>query len=174
MNEQEIMDIMNSISYGWIDNQETQHNEVDNSFSIKYILQSPEQTLKNKIGVCWDQVELERYYFNNTNLVFKTYFIVHYDNDKCPTHTFLIYNKNNKVYWFEHSWNKYKGIHEYNSVNELLKDIKQKFITTELNNTYNSNNLVIYEYTKPTYGIGVLDFYKHCEKGKQINQKELI
>lgn len=173
MTEQDIMCIMESISYGWIDKQGTIHNIVDNTYSNNYVLQSPNQVLNTKVGVCWDQVELERYYFNNTNLVFKTYFIVHYDNDKCPTHTFLIYNKNNKVYWFEHSWNKYKGIHEYNSINELLKDIKQKFITTELNNNYNSNNLVIYEYIKPKYGIGVLEFYKHCEQGKQVKVSEL-
>lgn len=174
MNEQKIMNIMESISYGWVDIHGNIHNEVDNIFNSNYKLQSPNQILNSKVGVCWDQVELERYYFEQTNLIFKTYFIVHYDNNKCPTHTFLIYNKNNKIYWFEHSWNKYKGIHEYNNINELLKDIKQKFITTELNNNYNSSNLVIYEYTKPKYGIGVLDFYKHCETGKQVNQKELI
>lgn len=174
MNEQEIMGIMKTISYGWIDTQEITHIEIDNTFSNNYILQSPLQVLKNKVGICWDQVELERYLFSKTNLVFKTYFIVHYDKDKCPTHTFLTYNKNNKVYWFEHSWNNYKGIHRYNNINELLKDIKQKFISTELKNNYNNNNLVIYEYTKPKYGIGVLDFYKHCENGTQVNQKELI
>ncbi len=172
MTEEEIMTSMNEILYGWTDKQSNIKYEVDNTFSSNYILQSPNQVLESKVGVCWDQVELERYYFNKTNLVHKTFFIVHYDNDKCPTHTFLIYYKNNKVYWFEHSWTKYIGIHEYNSINELLKDIKQKFITTELNNNYNSNDLVIYEYTKPKYGIGVLEFYKHCETGNQVRIEE--
>ena len=173
MNEQEIMNIMEKIKYGWLDKNNKVHHEVDNNFSDSYVLQSPTQVLENKIGVCWDQVELERHLFKDTSLEITTYFIVHYDNNKCPTHTFLVYKKDNKIYWFEHSWNKYKGIHEYNNLIELIKDIKQKFITTELNNNYNSTNLVIYEYTKPKYGIGVKDFYKHCETGKQIKVGEL-
>lgn len=174
MTVKEIMNIMDSISYGWKDTKDTIHYKVDETFSGSYILQSPEETINSNVGVCWDQVELERFLFEKTQLSYKTYFIVYYDNDKCPTHTFLTYEKNNKVYWFEHSWSKYKGIHEYNNINELLKDIKQKFINTELNNSYNKMNLVIYEYTKPKYGINVSEFYKHCETGKQVNQKELI
>lgn len=172
MTPKDIMDTLEQITYGWLDKYNKVHYEVDNYFSDNYILQSPTQVLKNKVGVCWDQVELERYLFKDTSLEIDTYFIVHYDNDKCPTHTFLVYKKDNKVYHFEHSWNKYKGIHEYNSLNELLKDIREKFITTELNNVYNKNNLVIYKYTKPKYNIGVLDFYKHCENGIQVKENE--
>lgn len=80
---------------------------------------------------------------------FKTYFIVHYDDDKCPTHTFLIYKENNKYYWFEHSWEKYRGIKAFDTEIDALKDIKEKFIKDELNNKYNSMNLCIYEYSTP-------------------------
>lgn len=170
MTIEEIISIMQDISYGWKDKYNNIHFKIDDSFSKNYILQSPKETLSSKTGVCWDQVELERYLFSKMNLLFKTYFIVHYDKDKCSTHTFLTYHKNNKAYWFEHAWTKFQGIHEYNNTNELIEDIKQKFIITELNNNYNSNNLVIYEYTKPTYGIGVSEFYKHCEKGQQIKE----
>ena len=62
----------------------------------------------------------------------KTYFIVHDDGDKCPTHTFSTYEKSNKYYWFEHLWKRFRGIHEYNFLKELLKDIKDKFIKYEL------------------------------------------
>jgi hypothetical protein len=174
MNENGIMNELDFIDYGWVDKNNNIHKIVDEAFSSNYKLQSPKEVVQNKIGVCWDQVELERYLFDNTNLSYKTYFIVHYDNNKCPTHTFLMYEKNNKVYWFEHSWSKYKGIHKYNSMNELIKDVKHKFISTELNSSYDEMNLVIYEYTKPKYGISVSEFYKHCETGKQVDQKELI
>ena len=168
MNELSIMNLMENIEYGWLDKFKIKHFEVDNTFATSYILQSPEELIISKLGVCWDQVELERYYFEKNNISVKTYFIVHYDNDKCPTHTFLTYDKNNKVYWFEHSWFKYKGIHEYNNINELLNDIKQKFISTELNNIYNKDNLYIYEYNKPQYGIGVESFYNHCESSNKV------
>lgn len=163
-----IMNELNKIEYGWIDKNNTKYKEVNDLFSENYVLQSPEQIIKNKIGVCWDQVELERYLFKKENIKFNTYFIVHYDNDKCPTHTFLIYKENEKYYWFEHSWKLFKGIHEFNTELDALKNIKEKFIKAELNENYNPMNLCIYKYDKPKYGISCLEFYKHCEKGENI------
>ena len=162
-----IMEIMNDIKYGWVDKNNDIHINDFDSFSDNYKLQSPKEVLKNKVGICWDQVELERELLKNKNI--NTYFIVYYDNDKCPTHTFLIYNHNNKYYWFEHSWEKYKGIHEYNDEKDALKDIKDKYIKYELNNNYNSDNLCIYKYDKPKFGISCLEFFKHCESGEKIN-----
>lgn len=166
--DKEILKLMNNINYGYIDKQKKIHEEIDEFFSDNYILQSPKELEKNKYGVCWDQVELERHYFEKYNFNIKTYFIVYYDNDKCPTHTFLVYEKNNKYYWFEHSWNRFRGIYEYGNLDKLLLDVKNKYIKYELENNYNKDNLIIYEYTKPEYNIGVLEFYKHCEKGKKI------
>ena len=53
-----IMKELNKIEYGWIDKNNNKYNEVNNLFSENYVLQSPEQVIKNKIGICWDQVEL--------------------------------------------------------------------------------------------------------------------
>lgn len=164
----DIMNKLNKINYGYKDYNNKLHNTIDEKFGETYILQSPKETIKNKIGVCWDQVELERYLFEKEKINFNTYFIVHYDNDKCPTHTFLIYQNNKKFYWFEHSWEKFKGIHKYETELEALKDIKEKFIKHELNNNYNPMNLCIYKYKKPKYGITCLQFYQHCEKGENI------
>lgn len=172
-NELEIMEKMNEIHYGWVDKDHNLHDEVDKNFSTQYILQSPKEVLQNKIGVCWDQVELERYYFKNNDWKIKTFFLVHYDEDKCPTHTFLTFEKNNKVYWFEHSWEIFRGIHEYNDLKTLLFDIRDKFIQYELNHKYNKQNLVLYEYKKPKYHIEVQEFYRHCENGICINFDEL-
>ena len=86
-----IIDGLSKIEYGWLDKNNNIQKEVNNLFSDNYILQSPEQVIKNKVGVCWDQVELERKLFEKKNIKFNTYFIVHYDNDKCPTHKLLIY-----------------------------------------------------------------------------------
>ena len=63
----------------------------------------------------------------------------------------------------------FKGIHEYNSLEEALKFIKEVFIKYELNNNYDNNSLKIYKYDKPEYGLSISDFYKHCEKGEIIN-----
>lgn len=172
-NEFEIMDLMQEIEYGWIDKNNNKHSNIDETYTDNYILQSPNEVIKNKIGVCWDQVELERYYFKGNDWNVKTYFLVHYDGDKCPTHTFLTFEKNNKYYWFEHSWESFRGIHEYKSLKELLFDIKDKFIQYELDNNFISENLVLHEYKKPKYHILVQEFYNHCDYGTYIDFKKL-
>ena len=169
MDENKIMDLMNNIDYGWVDKNNKKHIYDYDTYSNEYKLQSPEEIINNRIGVCWDQVELERYYFDKINIPIKTFFIVHYDDNKCPTHTFLVYEKDNNYYWFEHSWEKFRGIHAYSTLNELLNDIKNKFIQYELNNQYDNNNLKIYEYSKPKYNISTQEFYSHCENGILIN-----
>ncbi len=167
--ELEVMNLMKDIEYGWVDKNNHKHNLVDELFSNNYVLQSPNEVINNKIGVCWDQVELERYYFKGNDWNIKTYFIVHDDGNKCPTHTFLTYEKNDKYCWFEHSWERFRGIHEYNQERDLLLDVKDKFINHELNNQYDSENLVLYEYKKPKYHISVQEFYNHCGRGKKVN-----
>ena len=161
-NEFEIMDLMNNIEYGYVDKEGRKYTKEFDNFADLYILQTPKEIEKSKVGVCWDQVELERYYFKGNDWNIKTYFIVHNDNDKCPTHTFLTFEKNNKYYWFEHSWEICRGIHEYKSEKELLLDVKQKFIKYELNNNYVKNNLYIYRYDKPKYHITTQEFYNHA------------
>lgn len=168
-NEYEIMDLMKDIEYGWVDEQNNKYMKVDDSFKDKYILQSPKDILKSKVGVCWDQVELERYFFENYVPSVKTFFIVYDDNDKCPTHTFLTFEKNNKFYWFEHSWEIFRGIHEYTSLNQLLLDIKNKFVSCELHGNYEKTNLYIYEYSKTKYHIGTQEFFNHCSSNININ-----
>ena len=166
--EQEVMKKMSEIEYGWVDKDNHKYIEDYEFFANKYLLQSPNEVIKNKLGVCWDQVELERYYFKGNDWNLKTYFMVHYDQDTCPTHTFLTYEKNNKYYWFEHAWGRFKGIHEYNSREELLQDVKDKFIKYELDNPYEIKNLCLYEYSKPKYHINVQEFFRHCESGRKI------
>ena len=172
-NEFEIMDLMKNIEYGWVDKDNKKHVLVDETYSDNYILQTPNEIIKNKIGVCWDQVELERYYFKGNAWNIKTYFLVHYDGDKCPTHTFLTFEKNNKYYWFEHSWERFRGIHEYKSLKELLFDIRNKFIKYELDNDYVVENLVWNKKKKPKYHISVQEFYNHCDYGTYIDFEKL-
>ena len=162
----EIMELMNSITYGFKDKDgknilETNFKKWDEEFDQFYYLQTPEELIASKCGVCWDQVELERKLFLDKNVQIKTYFIYIATEDMLPSHTFLTYEKDKKYYWFEHSWGKYRGIHEYDSEMELLLDIKEKFM-----NEYNDNggNVYIYEYQKPKNHITCEEFYTYIEK----------
>lgn len=165
----DIMKQMEEIEYGWLDKNNIINKEFGKYFSDNYILQAPKEVMKNKIGICWDQVELERYYFKNTSYEFKTYFIVYYDNNNCPSHTFLTFKNDNKYYWFEHSYEIFRGIHEYKTLKDLLLDVRNKFIKDNLDKNYNKERLCLHEYDEPQYHISVADFYKHCDYGKYID-----
>ncbi len=167
--EKECMKIMEEIEYGWIDKNHHKYDKVEENFAQDYYLQTPAEIRKNKVGVCWDQVELERSLLQANPWNIKTYFIVYYDGKSCPTHTFLTLEKEGKIYWFEHAWEKFRGIHHYPSKEELLADVKRKFIQTELKNSYQKENLFLYEYKKPKFHISTEEFYHHCESGNEIN-----
>ena len=167
-----IMDIMESIEYGFKDEDgnnilNTDIQKWDEEFNDFYYLQTPEELLESKCGVCWDQVELERKLFVEENFLIKTYFIYIVDNDMLPSHTFLTYENNNKYYWFEHSWGKYKGIHEYESKKDLLEDVINKF-RKDHPEVKNNAKLYLYEYNKPNDHILCNDFYKYIETQKFI------
>lgn len=98
----------------------------------KYIVKLPKDVLKSGKGICYDIVELERKLFNYINYKFKTFFA--YENlpiTNSLTHTFLVFKENNKYFWFELSWESYKGIHgpfnSYrNSIRHIAKLLKYK------------------------------------------------
>lgn len=167
-----IMSIMDNIEYGFKD--ENGNNIIydiekwNNNFNDFYYLQTCDELLKSKCGVCWDQTELERELFKDTKYKYETYFIYLKDKDTLPSHTFLIYQDNNYYYWFEHSWNKYKGIHKYKTKEELLLDVKNKFINE---NNYVSKNTIfyMYNYKKPPYHIKCMDFYNYITKEEKID-----
>ncbi len=167
----EINLIMNQMEYGFKDSsgQNIINNleKWDNEFDKFYYLQTPEELLISKCGVCWDQVELERKLFSDNNINFKTYFIYIIDNDMLPSHTFLVYNDEKNYYWFEHSWGEYKGIHKYNSIKNLFDDVIYKFKNSHKEVIKNSK-VFLYEYEKPKYHITCNDFYKYIETQKLI------
>lgn len=172
----DIMNLMNDIEYGFKDKNgdniiNTDFEKWENEFYKFYYLQTPEELLQSKCGVCWDQVELERQLFQEHHIKCKTYFIYIVDNDMLPSHTFLTYENHGKHYWFEHSWGTYKGIHEYETELELLLDIKEIF---KKEHDYVSDNsfLYIYEYQKPKKHITCEEFYQYIETQKIIKTNE--
>ncbi len=163
---EEIMNMMNDIQYASID-RKTMEIDIEAKM-INYALMSPKEVLKYKVGVCWDIVELERFYFKSSGYNYKTYFMCYYDDEKCPTHTFLVYEDKGKFYWFEYSFEVFRGIHKYESISSLISDVRCRFKSFYDFKDYKDGCLIVYKYEKPKYGMNIDEFCSFCEKGEEI------
>lgn len=168
---EELLKFMDKIVYGFVGKNGKTYvdpfsNEWSNDWYNECIIQTGEEVINSLIGTCWDQVELERLWFEKNNYNFKTIF-EWYEVGKplnISTHTYLIYEKDNKWYWFEHAFETYRGIHEFNSEEDAINFVKEKHSEHELKNNSvfkeaYKNTLTLYEYGKPAPHLGVDDFY---------------
>lgn len=142
---EELLKLMTSIKY-------------DNFTDEKdYIVKTPYELLKSKKGVCYDQVELERVLFNRIGFEYKTFFAYSGDVTDNPTHTFLIFEDKGKYFWFENSWQSYRGIHgPFKSYNKA-----KNYVVNKLEKDWN-RDVLIKEYKSFNYsGMNLNDFSKH-------------
>lgn len=133
-----------------------------------YKLRLGDDFIKNKYGVCWDFSELEREFLASANIEHKCYFIESFVNreEGGPTHTFALYKNKDKWFWFEYAWQYYRGIHEYNSLNEALKDIVEKF---ELFYDRKVFNVRVYEIGKFKKRVNTYEFVEQCIQSGPLN-----
>ncbi|MBR1939511.1 hypothetical protein IJ847_02145 [Candidatus Saccharibacteria bacterium] len=170
MNRAKIDEVMNQIQYGWVDKDGGRHEELT-GFSASYALQLADELQESKLGVCWDQVELERKLFAEQGIKARAFFIVYYDDGRCPTHTFVLVEDGDKVVWYEHAWEFKRGWHEFDNLYDALREVRKNFIDVELHNDFEPQNLCIYQYSAPTEKLSCIDFYHHCEAGESFNDK---
>lgn len=162
-------DELNNINYGWHDKNNKLHLHLnEGNFKKNYRMQKVDEIKNTNYAICWEMCELERLYFLKNKIPHKVIFAILKNHKKLPCHTFLVFTNNNKWYWFECSWNNQKGIHEYNSLEEILTYIKNNF--TDFTKTkYNPNDIEFYEYKRPLLKrINCNLFYFHCLRGKKI------
>ncbi len=141
INPFELLKFMDNIKYGWYSIKDGSihgtGDEDDEDYFYKYYrLQSPKTTIERQVGVCWDQVEVERKWFIKHSIPYFVIYIEIDDGESCPTHTCLIYKDpgdSQNVYWFEHSWGQFRGIHKYDRLNKCISDIVLKHVN------FNSN-----------------------------------
>lgn len=164
---QEFLNKMKDIEYGWIDKDGHKYinHIVKNKFLTDYYLQKPSEVWKNHIGICWDQVEVEREFFTKNNIPFKSILIFYDDGLKFPNHTFVIFKLDNEYGWIENTYKNVKDeIRYYNSLKEALDDVRNEFIR-ESDLQIIGDKLYYFAYDKPKYGIGYEEFAKHCQMG---------
>ncbi len=164
--------ISENIKYGFRGNDKKDYdnaNDINFGFACqrKWRLASPKRLFECKLGHCWDQVELERDWFNKHNYEYKTIFIwfLFEEENSYPTHTYLVYKDNDKWNWFENADYNNRGIHEFNNKHEAIVGQLKKYL--EYVEEYNPINeeiikhIHIYEYDTPNYGCNMNEFIEH-------------
>lgn len=165
----ELLDFMSKyINYGYLGSNGKIYQIDDSNFNDKwlkeYILESKDDILKTLHGNCWDQVELERYWFETNGYEVKTiYEMVKLDcNNDYPTHSFLIFkDKDNSWNWFENADFNNRGIHKFSTINELLSYQYARYI--KILKTFNISHdeikkIILTDFKKPLSHISASDY----------------
>lgn len=172
---EQLLEWMQNITYGYQGKTklhkygESDFNEV---WFEEYLLEDPNNLIKTKVGNCWDQVELERKWFEENNYTYKTiYEMVFLDyKNKYPTHSFLVY-KDNTWNWFENADYENRGIHKFNSLEELL-DYQltkyKKFLKTFNISEEELEKIIIKEYDKPKANFTAEEYIDHVLSAKDF------
>ena len=156
--------MLEDIQIGYLDKDGNKCIGFLDEFKENYCLQGSRELLNSKIGLSFDQVELERDLVSKMDVIVSTYFILYPENE--ASHSFLIYKDHNKYYWLEHAWFKYRGIHEYDSKNDLLVDVIGKFVNTIPNGDV--SKVKLYKFDKPKKGINYIRYLSNAVNGKTI------
>ena len=164
----ELMDFMNKeMVYGWLDKENKKHFENLKQIKENYKTKSIDVILKSKVGNCIDQAKLQKAFFDSKNIENKLYCFLYKEkmSETIKIHPITIYKENNKWYHFEHAFYKYKGIHEFNNINDLLYSFK----TVCFSNSELINIKEIYDIPE---NITISEFIEYIEN-QNINDKRI-
>ncbi len=170
MTPQEIFEKFKDIKYGYFDKDGKQFNHISDGFLKKFRLQSVEHIEQTMIAVCWETVEVFRYYLEKYGYKCTTYCFV-IPKDKFYNHCLIVYEDNNKFYWMEQSLSKLNGIREYNSLKDLFFDLLDNFNIVVGDKPFDYKDIKIYEYSQPRVNMSCLQFFYHCISSKNITKE---
>lgn len=117
-------EIMQKIEYGWMDIHNDSHINSIEDYQKLYRVSSPDEVLKNKLGSCFDQVELERFLLEDEYNV-ESYAIV-YGNRMI--HSFVILNDGTNFIYYENSSFNSRGIYYYKNKTSAIEKALEEFI----------------------------------------------
>ena len=175
-NPQELLEFLSNIDFGYVDKEGNKHlgTSTPKSWYEEYTLQSPEQLKNSLCGNCYDQVEFERDWFIKNSYEVKSFFeMVQLDyQNSYPSHSFLVYKDNNKWCWFENADLINRGIHTFDTLEELLKYQYNKYL--ELLDSFNISKdeiekIIIREFDKPESGISADAYLDYVINSKKVS-----
>ena len=151
---------LSKIKYGWHDKNNKVHTTLRGGDFVKnYRMQDINDDIN--YAICWELVELERIYFEKHAIPYFAVNAMIKIGHKYPCHTFLVFIKNKKFYWFESSWDKMKGVREYNSLESIFDEVRNNFEEFTKTPNYDSAKIKFYSYKKPHKNIKCNPFYYH-------------
>ena len=157
-NSKELNAILNEYSYGILIDGYPETDDAKINW-MKYRSMSVKEFEKHRIGCCWDYVMYEHYWFKANDIPHKLFYIEGGRNQ--DTHTFLVYEENNKYLLFESSWKEKCGVYEFKTLDDLLMYYSKEF-TKYFDKEY--KRYVLYEYEQPKTGITCTEFMTHIYK----------
>ena len=169
-NIEKILNLLNEISYGWVDKEGNIHTKAKRSIFINnYHLQSIDETLGYKVGTCWEMTELARFYLEKEDIPMDSYFVMYDDPNIIARHTIAVAKQYGKYYWMEKAWKNIGKFKEYDSSDEILATVVEMFARMYRIVDFDYKKILIYKYSKPMTGLTFDDFTDYC-----MNQDEVI
>ena len=134
--KEDVLEFMiENIKYGWIDINGEKHINTMKNFRRLYRTMSIEETIKNGIGTCIEQVTLMKYLCDKALLKSRMYVTRIYEGENFNNldeeehmHCFLLVFENNKVYHIEHPNFEKIGIYEYSTLDEAINTINDYYV----------------------------------------------
>lgn len=156
------------IEYGFIAKDGTIHHNAKMKYYLSnYHFSSVEDTLKYKIGTCYEKTEVIRYYLEKSNISCKTYNIIYDVEGKIARHTFCVVEYDGMFYLMESSWILNDNSFKFKSLEDLLLFVIRKYPKMYKIEGLDISKIEIYEYDKPPVG---LDFYSFTEYIRSCNR----
>ena len=164
---EEFYNTIKDIKYGWHDIDGNIHEHLKD-YKDKYIQQSIDKNIEDNYAVCWEMCEIQRNFFNKHNIKNKTIFAYLNNSRNQACHTFSVIFNNNKCYWFEASWQNNKGIHEFDTLEDVLEYYRDNFYDFARSD-YDRSNMLFFDYDGIVPGMRAEEFYMHCMNSKLLS-----
>ncbi len=167
---EELHNFMKKLHYMWI-TKDGKISDNDDNFFDEYRLQIKDELLNTLCGVCWDYVELSRFWFKNHGYEIKTLFeMIYLDGQETnyPTHTFLIYKDKDSWHLFDREFDEY---HSQN-IEEIKTYQKKKYLENikENINEEDLKNFIMVQYTEPKRHMSADEYLHYILKNIYINK----
>ena len=124
-----------------------------------------EEVIETKSGHCAEQSYLEKKILDGLGYETKLVFVKENNSEEDygadgSAHLFLTYVDEDKICWFEHSMEHMRGIHKYDSEEELLKDVAKNWWRYDSN----SDTLEVRYIPAPITGVDNWGLAQKCHK----------